>query len=74
MCAVRCCVAVSALWHVSRLMQHSPFAPVHVPRVVLPSEPTLAARAAREAPVAPLHHDERCVGRGYCANDRHRKL
>ena len=74
MCAVRRCVAVPALWHVSRPLQHAAVTRVHVPRVVLPSESTLAARATREAPVVPLHHDERCVGRSCCANDKHQRL
>ena len=74
MCAVCRFPDVPVLWPVSRLTQHAPVARVHVPCVVVPSEPTLAHRAAREARLVPLLHDERCVRRGCCTSDKQREL
>ena len=73
MCAV-CRLRMCLLCCLSHGSRSTHLLPVYVPRVVLPSEPTLAAQAAREAPVIPRHHDERRVGLSCCANDKHRQL
>ena len=74
MCAVCRFADVPALWPVSRLTQHATVTRVCAACRTVPSDPTLAAQAAREAPVIPRHHDERRVGRSCCANDKHRQL